>query len=213
VNSTVDKAAARAEMQRDRILKAAQQSFIKHGFHAAGMAGIAAAAGMSPGLIYRYFANKNAIILAIIERQLAEKSANIDSLQHQPDWDERIRKLFQGWQRGDDTLMNAALFLEMSAEATRDPQIAQALAAADAQARQRFLAWMRDHARSQGASPDDDELQARALSLQSFIEGLAIRAVREPDFDVAGVVAAARLVVPALLDFAKGSTWTKGARV
>ena len=79
----IDKVALRAQAQRDRILNAAQQCFIRHGFHAAGMAGIAQAAQMSPGLIYRYFDNKNAIILAIIERQLAEKRANIDSLQAQ----------------------------------------------------------------------------------------------------------------------------------
>lgn len=201
MSSRIDKAAARSEAQRDRILNAAQQNFIEHGFHAAGMAGIAAAAGMSAGLIYRYFENKNAIILAIIDRQLAEKRANIDTLQHQPDWEQRIRKLFQGWQQGDATLMNAALFLEMSAEATRDPQIAGALASADAQARLRFLAWLRAHAQAQGATPADTELQARALALQSFIEGLAIRAVREPEFSVDDVVAAVRLVVPGLLDF------------
>ncbi len=197
----LDKAAARTQSQRDRILKAAQQSFIRHGFHAAGMAGIAQAAQMSPGLIYRYFDSKNAIILAIIERQLAEKKANIDSLQTEPDWEQRICDLFAGWQRGDDSLMNAALFLEMSAHATRDPLIAQALAAADQDARDRFLAWLSLHAQAQGAKPDAADLRARALALQSFIEGLAIRAVREPSFDAAQVVAAVRQLVPGLLDF------------
>jgi AcrR family transcriptional regulator len=199
-----DKLAQRTEAQRDRILKAAQQCFIRHGFHAAGMAGIAAAAQMSPGLIYRYFANKNAIILAIIERQLAEKRANIDSLQAQPDWEQRICDLFAGWQRGDDSLMNAALFLEMSAEATRDPQIAEALAAADRAGRERFLDWLRQYAASQGAQPDDADLKGRALVLQSFIEGLAIRAAREPDFAADRVAAAVRRLVPGLLDFAGG---------
>lgn len=197
----IDKVALRAQAQRDRILNAAQQCFIRHGFHAAGMAGIAQAAEMSPGLIYRYFDNKNAIILAIIERQLAEKRANIDSLQAQPDWEQRICDLFAGWQRGDDSLMNAALFLEMSAQATRDPLIAQALAAADQDARARFLNWLEQHAQAQGATPDPADLRARALALQSFIEGLAIRAVREPDFDTAQVVAAVRQTVPGLLDF------------
>lgn len=196
-----DKTALRTQAQRDRILKAAQQCFIRHGFHAAGMAGIAKAAGMSPGLIYRYFDSKNAIILAIIARQLEEKRANIDSLQAQPDWEQRICALFAGWQRGDDTLMNAALFLEMSAEATRDPQIAEAIAAADQDARQRFLGWFGEHARAQGAEPDPADLRARALALQSFIEGLAIRAVREPDFGAGLVVAAVRQLVPGLLDF------------
>lgn len=197
----IDKVAVRAQAQRDRILNAAQQSFIRHGFHAAGMAGIAESAEMSPGLIYRYFDNKNAIILAIIERQLAEKRANIDSLQAQPDWEQRICDLFAGWQRGDDSLMNAALFLEMSAQATRDPLIAQALAAADQDARARFLAWLEQHARAQGVTPDPADLRARALALQSFIEGLAIRAVREPDFEATQVVAAVRQLVPGLLRF------------
>lgn len=196
---------AHSEVQRERILAAAQQRFIRHGFHAAGMAGIATAAGMSPGLIYRYFDSKNAIILAIIEHQLAEKRANIDSLQAQPDWELRIRDLFLGWQRGDESLMNAALFLEMSAQATRDPQIAEALAAADSESRGRFLAWLREHAREQGAAPDDAELQSRALALQSFIEGLAIRAVREPELAAGAVVAAIRQVVPGLLEFSAGS--------
>ncbi|HWS26161.1 MAG TPA: TetR/AcrR family transcriptional regulator [Xanthomonadales bacterium] len=202
-----DKAAARTQAQRDRILKAAQQSFIRHGFHAAGMAGIAQAAQMSPGLIYRYFDSKNAIILAIIERQLAEKNANIDSLQTQPDWEQRICDLFAGWQRGDDSLMNAALFLEMSAHATRDPLIAQALSAADQDARARFLAVLGQQAHAQGANPDPADLRARALVLQSFIEGLAIRAVREPKFDAAQVVAAVRQLVPGLLDFGGTRDW------
>ena len=56
----------RAQTQCERILNAAKHCFIKYGFHAASMANIADAAKMSAGLIYRYFANKNSIILAII---------------------------------------------------------------------------------------------------------------------------------------------------
>lgn len=48
-------AAARAETQRLRILDAAQRCFIAHGFHAASVSGIAAEAGISQGLMYRYF--------------------------------------------------------------------------------------------------------------------------------------------------------------
>lgn len=191
----------RAEVQRDRILAAAQACFIRHGFHAAGMAAIAAEAGMSPGLIYRYFENKDAIILAIIDRQLAERRSSIDSLPVQPDWEQRIRTLFAGWQRGDDGLMNAALFLEMSAQASRDPHIAGALAAADAQTRVHFLTWLRAHARAQGAEPADAELESRSLALQAFIEGLAIRAVREPARNPDAVVDAVHRTVPTLLDF------------
>ena len=49
------------------------------------MANIADTAQMSAGLMYRYFANKNAIVLAIIERQLEEKRCRIRMLQSSGD--------------------------------------------------------------------------------------------------------------------------------
>ena len=50
---------ARADAQRSRILAAAEKCFVQQGFHAASMASIATTAGMSPGLIYRYFPGKH----------------------------------------------------------------------------------------------------------------------------------------------------------
>ena len=70
----------RAEAQRERILCAAQRCFIEYGFHAASMASIAETAQMSAGLMYRYFENKSAIVLAIIERQLQEGRTQIAQL-------------------------------------------------------------------------------------------------------------------------------------
>ena len=61
---------SRAVRQRERILDAAEMCFIQSGFHGASMAHIATTAGMSPGLIYRYFDSKSAIVKAIIERHL-----------------------------------------------------------------------------------------------------------------------------------------------
>ena len=68
--SAAERKLDRSRQQRDRILQAAQQCFIKDGFHAASMANIADTAGMSAGLIYRYFASKSDIILAIIGEEL-----------------------------------------------------------------------------------------------------------------------------------------------
>lgn len=74
------KSEARTRQQRERILNAARSCFVKHGFHTASMAKIAETAGMSPGLIYRYFDSKNDIILAIIEQQLEDARADIAAL-------------------------------------------------------------------------------------------------------------------------------------
>lgn len=201
---TVDrqsKAETRARMQRERILDAAQQCFIEHGFHAASMAGIAATAQMSAGLIYRYFDSKNAIILAIIERQLAEKRANIATLQPDPEIGDRIRDLFHRWRHGDPSVMNAALFLEMSAQASRDPQVAAALAAADRVSGADFHDWLEQLAETRGQAPSRRAIEARALILKSFIEGLAIRAVRDPGVDDAVLAAALQLLLPVVLSF------------
>ena len=62
----------RAEAQRERILAAAQQCFIRRGFHAAGMAAIAEVAGMSPGLIYRYFRDKQEVLFHAISAVQAD---------------------------------------------------------------------------------------------------------------------------------------------
>jgi len=55
------------ESQRARILDAAMQVFARKGIGAT-MADVAAAAGVSQGLAYRYFANKEAIYHALIEQ-------------------------------------------------------------------------------------------------------------------------------------------------
>ena len=117
----------RAEAQRERILCAAQKCFIEHGFHAASMANIAAAAQMSAGLMYRYFDNKSAIVRAIVERQLQDGRAQIEQLHSSADLAASILQTYRLWLARDPAVMNPALYLEMSAEATRDPQIAAAL--------------------------------------------------------------------------------------
>ena len=73
-------AATRAARQRERILDAAENCFIESGFQAASMAHIAQTAGMSAGLIYRYFDSKASIVKAIIERHLETDGA----MRHRP---------------------------------------------------------------------------------------------------------------------------------
>ena len=174
-----DKRSERAQAQRERILAAAQHCFVVHGFHAASMAGIAEEAQMSPGLIYRYFDSKNAIILAIIQR----KRADIAALQSESDLAPRILELFRHWQQGDPEVMSAPLFLEMTTEASRDPSIAEAVRSADELSRADFVSWLQQRKQSGGCPLSQDEAQWRALALQCFIEGLAIRAIREPQLE------------------------------
>lgn len=170
----------RAQAQSERILNAAQKCFIEHGFHAAGMALIAETAGMSPGLIYRYFPSKSAIILAIVERQLEHSRAGIRDLHNAPDFKDAAFNAFIRWRDGDPCLVNAALFLEMSAEASRDPMIAAGLRAHDQEIRNELAAWMSASVVAGGKGLPPEVARTRAITLQIFFEGMAIRALREP---------------------------------
>ena len=87
----------RAEVQRERILCAAQKCFIEHGFHAASMANIAEAAQMSAGLMYRYFENKSAIVRAIVERQLQNGRAQIAQLHTSADLAASLLQTYRLW--------------------------------------------------------------------------------------------------------------------
>jgi AcrR family transcriptional regulator len=174
---------ARADAQRDRILCAALKCFIEHGFHAASMANIADTAQMSAGLMYRYFENKNAIVLGIIERQLEEKRAVIRQLHASNDIAAGLLAAFERWCAVDPNVMNPALLFEMSVEATRNPPLAAALRTFDAGMRMEWEAWLGRDRELGGMGLPAAKAAARALSLQCFIDGLLLRSVREPNVD------------------------------
>jgi len=173
----------RAGAQRERILCAAQRCFIDSGFHAASMASIADTAQMSAGLMYRYFDNKSAIVLAIIERQLQEGRTQIAQLRSSSELAAALLDVFTRWQARDPGVVNAALFLEMSAEASRDPQIAAALRRSDALILSDLAAWMNRDRDQGGLGLPPDTVATRAFLLECFIRGLAVTAVRQPDMD------------------------------
>src|SRR5438477_12665842 len=60
--------------RRAQILDAALVCFAKRGFYQASMHDISAEAGISVGLIYRYFENKDAVISALADRHKNEIS-------------------------------------------------------------------------------------------------------------------------------------------
>jgi TetR/AcrR family fatty acid metabolism transcriptional regulator len=59
-------------LREDQLLAAARRSFADFGFEAASIAGIARGAGVSDGLLYRYFTDKRALLLAVLARFFEE---------------------------------------------------------------------------------------------------------------------------------------------
>lgn len=177
-------AVTRAAAQRARILDAAQRCFIEQGFHAASMARIAAEADMSPGLIYRYFEGKAAIIRAIVERQL--ELVREDVRMHRRI--DLVREVVDNYGRRraeDPRRLSPALLLELSAEATRDPEIRAIVREFDASLREALTTWVTQGMDVGSPAVPADQAAARVLMLQVMFEGLKLREAREPDLDPA----------------------------
>jgi AcrR family transcriptional regulator len=200
VPDKVGKLAGRAQAQRDRIIDAAEKCFIESGFHAASIAAIATEADMSPGLIYRYFENKSAIVKASIERCLEEQVGKIiNPLESPEDVVTAILAAFERWCRMDDPKMNAALCLETAAESTRDPEIAAAARSANHYVRDRLQDLIRRTTKANGVQLSDQTLSGRTMILQCLVEGLMVRAIREPDLDRAVLKTELTTVIMALM--------------
>jgi AcrR family transcriptional regulator len=170
-----------AARQRERILDAAEKCFIESGFHAASMAHIAQTAEVSAGLIYRYFDSKAMIVTAIIERHLeTDGSCAIDQLNSPEDVCDAMLDLFESWRRGDDPKMNAGLFLDLTAECTRDPEIARVVRHKDRVVGDGLAQVVRRIARARGVLLKPAEARERSELLRCLMEGLACRVARDP---------------------------------
>jgi AcrR family transcriptional regulator len=190
----------RAEEQRGRILDTARRCFIRDGFHGASMASVAQEAGMSPGLIYRYFGGKHDIILAIIAQQLDLARQDLGQLQG---GEERLYAIFlqlfdDGGAAGD--ALSAPLFLEISAEATRDTAVASAVQCSDRQLRQQFVAWLSRPRPEGGLGMDPARATRVTLLIQCLWEGVLLRLSREPELAPEQLKAGLALLLPLLLE-------------
>ncbi|AMN47384.1 hypothetical protein ACG33_09795 [Steroidobacter denitrificans] len=196
---------ARAEAQRRRILTAAQKCFTEHGFHAASMAMIADTAEMSAGLIYRYFKSKSEIIQAIIERQLEVIRRELAQV-HVPSGDlaESIVESLAERKSVDEDSMGTTLFLEISAQATRDPQTAAALAEFDTVLGVEIGNWLSGSPAQGGYGLPKSTLPTRVLLFTCLLEGIKMRLIREPQIDQALLKDALHLILPALLEPEEG---------
>jgi TetR/AcrR family transcriptional repressor of uid operon len=180
------KAEQRTQVQRTRILDAARTCFAERGFHAASIGAIAEAAGMSQGLIYRYFTNKAAIVHAIVDEQrqgrhealagIASCHALVDVVMGKL---ERWRARSDGFDREFDPI----LFLEITTEATRDADVAAVLAENEQSVWCDLSDVIRRDARASGKALDEAQVQQRTVALRCVVDGAILNFIRDPSMD------------------------------
>ncbi|HRE43754.1 MAG TPA: TetR/AcrR family transcriptional regulator [Terricaulis sp.] len=185
---------SRAELRRAQVLDASILCFGRSGFHGASMADIATEASMSVGQIYRYFANKEAIIAAIVERDMQEASKLRDILRQGGDGVEELIQVARYKIEHVRDPIRAALSLEILAEAARNPRVAEIVRSAEEIGR----GWLREMLERRGYG-QDNLLEARMDMIALLIEGWTSRVVKNPNADHEAYVASLRQILTALL--------------
>lgn len=160
---------------RRRVLDAAAQCFTRNGFHATSMHEICAAAGMSPGALYRYFPSKEAIIIAIVEEERGARVALFEELDRSPSFVgglmEMGRKLFSG----ELPFVCADLGPEVLTEAARNEKLKAMFDEVEAEmntAMRRALV----KGQERGEIARDLDFDSVLLIISSLGDGLQIRA-------------------------------------
>ena len=178
---SVGRRTAEAE-RRLRILEAAERAFVRNGFHATTMQGVADEVGMSAGNLYRYFPSKEAIVEGLCELdqvEMAQAFAElmVDNLHIAEAMRCGLRKHVLA-----KPPAKARLLIEIWAEAGRNPRVAQLTRAIDAEVRARVETLM-DAAKVAGAASPCLDSRFGARFFVTFVAGLFKRIAVEGDFD------------------------------
>ncbi len=133
----------KANARREQVIQAARTLFAEAGFHNTGMAQISKESGVLVGQIYRDFANKEAIVAAMVEQDLDEflfdgvlcnACANGD------------HDAVRGWIAdfvACEEVDDARIFAEITAEAARNERIASIFHMIDERLRQQLVLALR----------------------------------------------------------------------
>lgn len=164
----------RDQLRRDQIVSAARACVVRHGFHAASMGQIAAEAHMSVGQIYRYFPSKEAIVHAIVERIVARRLEWMVDRDKEIDFPARFANR-RHVEPNEEERSERVLLLEITAEATRNPAVAEIVREADRRLRGQAVALVR------GNYPEltEAEAAARVEFVTVLSEGSAFRTITE----------------------------------
>ncbi len=188
----------RTVQRRNQVLDAAAICFRNHGFHGASMAQISKTAGMSPGHIYHYFGSKEAIITAIVERDIEEMVEWTEIFYTS---DNILQTMVDSVSCGIEANTqrdNAALMLEIFAESSRNPQIAATLQKSHAFGHQRLYDLLKKEMAQRGATSEFD-VSVKADLIAAMFDGLLLKSIHNPDLDKAALTRLMRQVMQFVL--------------
>ncbi|MFF7467527.1 TetR family transcriptional regulator [Streptomyces sp. NPDC008092] len=190
------------DARRAQILDAARRCFLRDGFHSTSMQDLFAESGLSAGSVYRHFASKDDMILAIAEENMREVLALVHSVAtNRPSGSvgaviAEVLDLVSARSAEDDTARLAVLAWS---EALRNPALAGQFSTLLTQMRSDLAEVVREHQES-GALPGEVTAESIAGALVCLLPGYILQlAMLDPTL-VAGVVEGVRALWPAPAD-------------
>ncbi len=169
------------EQRRTRILDAAENCFARNGFHRTTMQDICREAGISAGALYLYFGSKEALIEGISSRSRQDVLAAFALLDRAEDFAAGLGQVLQACILAKPR-HKSVLWLEISAEATRNPSIAAIHRACELQIRNELLGVL-SRAASEGRIRPVMPLEEIVATMMVIGDGLFWQHAVTDDFD------------------------------
>jgi TetR/AcrR family transcriptional repressor of uid operon len=167
------------EIRRAQLLDAARTCFVRSGFASTKVADIAAEAGVSVGLVYRFFPSKEALVEAIIEADSQEQLGRLSQvLEDDPPTAADAIARFVATLR--PTMLDrdrTALILEIAAEMMRNEKARSALQSQ--QCASKALSAKLDALSADGGNGDRFDLRLRLVN--ALASGAAIEMALIPE--------------------------------
>lgn len=190
----------RAQARRQQVLTAAAECFRRRGFHGASMAEIAKTAGMSAGHIYNLFENKDDVIAAIVERDRDEIVQRIQETLEGNDVAGALLAAVEESFHEPEREAEAALNLEVLAEASRNAKLAEVVVASETVIRDKAMVLIRMALDPAAGTLPADEIEARASVLGALFNGLMVLSVSQPHLNQAAVARVMQRVMRLLIE-------------
>ncbi len=183
----------RAAARRRQVLDAAEECFVRGGFHSTGMAEISRASGMSVGHIYNYFDNKESVIIALVDREMMKVLTRFREIgSGRERFVEELKTVLRERIAEDSDTCQAAFIRDLTAEMGRNEALTTAVREFDRRIREELGALCRVH------KPDLSEarVKARIEVLLLLLHGYGMRCICSPQIDAEAYTAE----VDALID-------------
>ena len=172
------------QRRRDEILASAERCFVEKGFHQASVAEIAAGAGLSMGLMYRYFKSKEEIVLCFVALEKAADLKLIGKLATTSDLRATLDAQLDLLIQQSFAPKSARIIVEVMAEAGRNPAILAALQRNDLALRTALADAITQQQRAGRMSAHLEPILVSS-TLMTVFDGVLGRALLQPELPLA----------------------------